>query len=100
VNAVPTLPEFERALDSLVIVWPRGEEPSIGPVDDSVSDAVAAWVESVLTANPALVTYLHGRLSEVSEVLPGLRVLPVATLRSALLTTLRRGAYVGMGVPA
>jgi hypothetical protein len=97
-TTTPSLAEFDAALDSLVIVWPRDGQPSIGPLSDPTAEMVVAWVESVLDANPGLVAFVWQRFTELPEVVPGLRVLPVAGLREALLTTLQHGTYVvGMG---
>jgi hypothetical protein len=65
-----------------------------------VTEAVAEWVEAVLDANPALVVAVHQRFVELQEVTPGVLVLPIASLRTALLTTVTHGEFVGMEVPA
>jgi hypothetical protein len=89
----PSHEEFEAALASLVIVCPRGGETFIGPIrEGDASERVAAWLEDLLEATPALVAYIGQRLAATPEVLPGLKVLAVASLREALGKAVKFGA--------
>lgn len=81
--------EFEQALDELVIVWRRDSSPFITPTDTAARSVVAAYVEALLDANPALVRYLHGQFVVVG---PDMAVIPVAGLRDVLTMTQEHGA--------
>ena len=86
---LPTDAEFNAALDALVIVWPRDGEPFLSPTEGAVAELVAVWLEDTITANPALIQTIHERFCARPEAVPGVHVLPVAALKTALLATLR-----------
>jgi hypothetical protein len=89
--------EFGDALDALLIVWRRGDEPLIGPLTDPATERVAAYVEHLLNNNPALLQVVHQRFSTCVEVAPGVLVLPVASIRHPLEHTARHKQSAPIG---
>jgi|tagenome__1003787_1003787.scaffolds.fasta_scaffold18426140_2 hypothetical protein len=79
---------FDKALAQMLIVWPESGEPHFAGCSSPAHEAVAAFVEDLLNANPPLVTYLHKCFVEVAD---GIAVVPVAALREALDMTATHG---------